>query len=78
MSLNQIKEVLERKGIEDLRPSEEKLEEIDTTLYIWNKWVKKKLDPTITQLYKIADFLNCDVRELLPDIKYPSDETTIR
>lgn len=64
--MNQIKKVLKNKGIEDLRPTDEVLEQLGATIHIWNKWLAGKKDPSLQQIEIIAAFIGCQVTELLP------------
>lgn len=63
--MNQIKNVLKTKGIEDIRPTDDVLKKLDATIHIWNKWLSGKKDPSISQLETISEFLGCEVSELI-------------
>ena len=65
MCVNRISEILKEKGLEKIRPSKEKLEDLGTTVYTWNWWVEKKADPELHQLEPLADFLGCAINELI-------------
>jgi transcriptional regulator with XRE-family HTH domain len=65
--MNKIKEVLESKGIDNLRPSDKVLDKLGVKVHTWNMWVKKQKDPDLHQLSLVADFLNCTVLDLLPN-----------
>lgn len=67
--VNKISEVLKDRGIETLRPNDEQLNYMDTTLKMWFKWVRKSADPELYQIPLISDFLNCSNEELLPTDK---------
>lgn len=64
--MNQIKKVLKIKGIEEIRPTDEFLERLGASIHIWNKWVNGKKDPNLQQLEVIAEFIGCDVSDLIP------------
>lgn len=64
--MNRIKEVLQKKEITELRPSDELLSRMDVKIHTWNKWVEKKKDPEVWQLQIVAEFLGCDISDLLP------------
>lgn len=64
--MNQIKNVLKKRGIEDLRPTDEVLKKMGVTIHIWNKWVAEKKDPNLQQLEIIAEFIGCEVSDLIP------------
>ena len=64
-TLNKISEALEERSMVYVRPSIDMLEKLEVTLHIWNKWLRKKLDPELWQLEVIADFLKCDIADLL-------------
>lgn len=63
--MNQIKNVLKNKGIEDLRPTDEVLDRMDVTIHTWNKWLNGKKDPNLEQLEVIAEFIGCEVSKLI-------------
>jgi hypothetical protein len=65
--MNRIAKVLAEKGIEDLRPSDSQLNSLGIKIHTWNKWVNNKLDPELSQLPKIAEFINCNVCELIAE-----------
>ena len=65
MCINKISEVLEEKGIGNIRPTDAQLEAMGITIHIWNKWYRKTADPEIQHLPAIADFLNCTIDELV-------------
>lgn len=62
---NRIGDYLKENGIEDIRPNENILHNMDATIHSWYKWIRRKSDPQLYQLYYIADFLNCTPQELL-------------
>lgn len=62
---NRIQEVIENKGFKSIKPSEDQLRNMTTTMSTWNKWVLKKKDPSLIQLSAIAEFLRCEVSELI-------------
>jgi hypothetical protein len=63
--MNKIKIVLERKGIQHIRPSDSLLDRMGVKVHTWNMWVANQKDPELFQLPMIADFLNCTVMELI-------------
>lgn len=69
MTVNRIKEIAEEKGIRDLSPTEHVLKELKIHIHTWNRWWSKKKDPELWQLPVIAEFLHCEVSELLPTNK---------
>jgi len=65
--MNRIAKVLQERGIEDLRPSDLLLDSLGIKIHTWNKWVNNKLDPELAQLPVIAQFINCDICELIKE-----------
>lgn len=63
--MNRIQNVLEEKGIEELRPSKKILNEWGVTYRTWNMWVKNQADPRVDQLVKIAEWLQVPVSDLI-------------
>lgn len=64
---NQIKEVLKKKGVADLRPTQKQLEELSATPKIWTKWIRKTANPSFEQVPAIASFIGCEIQELFPE-----------
>lgn len=64
---NQIWERLDERGIADLRPTQQQLDEMDTTLHQWYRIVRKKANPSFEQCPIIAQMVGCDVQELFPE-----------
>lgn len=64
---NQIKEVLKKNGIADLRPTQNQLEEMGATPKIWTKWIRKTANPTFDQIPAIAAFIGCEIQDLFPE-----------
>ena len=64
---NQIKEVLQKKGVADMRPTKHQMEEMGTTPKVWTKWLKKTANPGFEQVPTIASFLGCEIQDLFPD-----------
>ena len=60
-NMNRIKEVLETKGISQT----ELANRLGKTFNMVNLYATNKVQPPIPVLYKIADILNVDIRELL-------------
>jgi len=65
MPVNKIDEVIRSRGFKELKPTDEQLKKMDTSLKMWNKWILKKRDPELYQLPAIADFLGCSISELV-------------
>ncbi|MCG8307305.1 MAG: helix-turn-helix transcriptional regulator [Cytophagales bacterium] len=63
--VNRIKEIMQQRGMEWVRPSDQKLKEMNATYSMWNMWVNKKADPQLYQLQYIANFLGCSIDELI-------------
>ena len=59
--MNRIKEVLEQKGIKQIWLSEQ----LGKSYNMVNSYVQNRRQPSIEDLYKIADILNVNVKELL-------------
>lgn len=59
--MNRIKEVLEVRGISQT----ELANRLGKTFNMVNLYATNKVQPPISVLYKIADILNVDIRELL-------------
>lgn len=59
--MNRIKEVLEQKGIKQIWLSEQ----LGKSYNMVNSYVQNRRQPSIEDLYKIADILSVDVTELL-------------
>jgi transcriptional regulator with XRE-family HTH domain len=77
--MNRIKEVIKTKGLdgfEGLRPSEEVLKRIGVNIKTWNKWVDNKKDPALDQLPAIAEFLKCEVEDLIEKKPHPASHVT--
>ena len=59
--MNRIKEVLERKGIKQIWLAEQ----LDKSYNMVHSYAQNKRQPSLEDLYKIAEILNVEVRELL-------------
>lgn len=59
--MNRIKEVLEIKGIKQIWLAEQ----LGKSYNMVNSYVQNRRQPSIEDLYKIADILNVNVKELL-------------
>lgn len=59
--MNRIKEVLEQKGIKQIWLSEK----LGKSYNMVNSYVQNRRQPSIEDLYKIAEILNVNVKELL-------------
>lgn len=67
--MNRIAEILKNKGIEELVPNEDVLEELGMKLQTWNKIVGNKKDPDFEQVPLIAKFLNVEIEQLFPNVQ---------
>ena len=65
MCVNRLKEVLRERGLDEIRPSEQKLKELKTSRHSWTRWINKKLDPELSQLQPLAEFLGCSIQEII-------------
>lgn len=63
--MNRIAKILRQKGISEVRPTGEALDKIGVNIKTWNKWVENKKDPELVQLPAIAEFLSCEVSDLI-------------
>ena len=61
--MNRIKEVLEQKGIKQIWLAEQ----LDKSYNMVNSYVQNRRQPSIECLYKIAEILNIEAKELLTD-----------
>ena len=61
--MNRIKEVLEEKGIKQIWLAEQ----LDKSYNMVNSYVQNRRQPSIECLYKIAEILNIEAKELLTD-----------
>ncbi len=59
--MNQIKKVLEEKGIKQVWLAEQ----LGKSYNMVNSYVQNRRQPSIEDLYKIAELLNVDARDLL-------------
>ncbi|MBN2519084.1 MAG: helix-turn-helix transcriptional regulator [Bacteroidales bacterium] len=59
--MNRLKEVLEEKGIKQIWLAQK----LGKSYNMVNSYVHNRRQPSIENLYKIADILNIDVKELL-------------
>lgn len=65
-AVNRLFEVLESKGVKELRPDDSNLERLGIKIHTWNKWIAKKSDPELWQLKIIAEsILQCEISQLL-------------
>ena len=65
IKFNKIKEVLDRKGIKQVWLSEQ----LGKSYNMVNSYVANRRQPSLEDLYKIADILGVEVKELLLDKK---------
>lgn len=63
--MNQIKDVLERKGIKQKWLTEQ----LDKSYNMVNSYAQNKLQPSLNDLYKITEILDVEVKELLIERK---------
>ncbi len=66
--MNRIKKIIETNGwnkFHNPRPSEQVLESWKVNIKTWNKWVENDKDPELEQLPQIAEFLECEVVDLI-------------
>ncbi|MBU2950003.1 helix-turn-helix transcriptional regulator [Tamlana agarivorans] len=59
--MNRIKEVLEQKGIKQIWLAEQ----LEKSYNMVHSYVQNKRQPSLDDLYKIAEILNVDIKELL-------------
>jgi transcriptional regulator with XRE-family HTH domain len=59
--MNRIKEVLEQKGIKQIWLAEQ----LEKSYNMVHSYAQNKRQPSLDDLYKIADILNVDIKELL-------------
>lgn len=62
--MNRIAEILEEKGIGEMVPNEQVLNELKIKVPTWNKFVANKKDPEFFQLPILARFLDCEIEDL--------------
>lgn len=67
--MNRIKEILETKGIKQTWLSEQ----LNKSYNMINAYVQNRRQPSLDDLYKIADILDVDVKELLVSNKKNKD-----
>ncbi len=61
IKMNRIKEVLEEKGIKQIWLAKK----LEKSYNMVNSYAKNRRQPSIEDLYRIAEILNVDIRELL-------------
>lgn len=69
MVMNRIKEVLEEKGIKQTWLAEK----LGKSYNMVNAYVQNRQQPRIEILYKIAELLNVNARDLLTESNYKND-----
>lgn len=67
--MNRIKEVLDRKGIKQIWLAEQ----LGKSYNMVHLYAQNKRQPSIDDLYKIAEILNVDIKELLVSNKPEQD-----
>jgi putative transcriptional regulator len=67
--MNKIKEILETKGIKQTWLSEQ----MNKSYNMINSYVQNRRQPSLDDLYKIAEILDVDVKELLVSNKINND-----
>lgn len=65
MIYNNIAEICKKKGLDYMRPSDDQLKEMNFSRNMWNKFFHKRKDPTLGQLVRIAEFMECPVADLI-------------
>lgn len=65
--MNRIGKILRDRGIEDLVPSQDTLDEMGMKVHTWNKIVGGKKDPDFHQVPLIAKFLGVEIEQLFPN-----------
>ena len=68
--MNRIKEVLEEKGIKQIWLAEK----LEKSYNMVNSYAKNRRQPSLEDLYKIAEILNLNPKELLYDQIIDKDE----
>lgn len=68
--MNRIKEILERRGIKQIWLADQ----LGKSYNMVNSYAQNKRQPSVEVLYKIANILNVDIKELLVSNK-PEQET---
>ena len=63
VKMNRLKEVLKQKGMKNVRLAEK----LGKSYNMVNSYVQNRRQPSIKSLYKIAEVLNCEARELLKE-----------
>lgn len=63
--MNRIKKILDQKGFKGLTPSDSVLDTLGVKIHTWNKWVDGTKDPELVHLPVIAEFLECDICDLI-------------
>jgi len=63
--MNRIAKIIAQNGFSGIRPTDEVLNRIGVNIKTWNKWVDNKKDPSLDQLPAIAEFLKCEVSDLI-------------
>ena len=67
--MNRIKEILDRKGIKQIWLAEQ----LGKSYNMVHSYAQNKRQPSIDDLYKIAEILNVDIKELLISNKPEQD-----
>jgi putative transcriptional regulator len=67
--MNRIKEILEEKGIKQVWLAEK----LGRSCNMVNAYAQNRQQPRIEVLYKIAELLNVDARDLLTESEYKND-----
>ncbi|PKR79500.1 transcriptional regulator [Brumimicrobium salinarum] len=67
--MNRVKEVLDRKGIKQIWLAEQ----LGKSYNMVHSYAQNKRQPSIEDLYKIAEILNVDIKELLVSNKPKQD-----
>jgi transcriptional regulator with XRE-family HTH domain len=62
--MNRIGQILREKGIGEIVPSEEVLNELGIKMQTWNKFAGNRKDPDFHQIPLIAKFLGVEIEDL--------------
>lgn len=65
MSFNRIKEILEEKGIKEIKLTSSMLSKLGITDKMWTKWINKSNDPNLNQLPIVAEILDTDIYNII-------------
>jgi transcriptional regulator with XRE-family HTH domain len=66
MAFNRIKEILEEKGIREIKLTDDMLQRLGITDKMWTKWINGSNDPNLNQLPLVAALLDTDIYNIIP------------